>query len=265
MKQGQRRIERPNFVLIWNVNVFRWKKTTAQFKTTKDFNLGFKITRGSLKTWILRSLFHSPCYWFIMSRCRRFVKCGQRLMSLLWIHPFSFFSSLSSPALTCLLSIDVRTMFRNNRAPVQLPVCLTHMNARTQAPDLRHTYAGIHTNTDPDKHNTHTHTQSLFFSPSLFILSFFPPCTDVPRDRVFSFLISIKVRFRTLLFFIGWLLSTGSVKRRKKNQKKNQPLHPSQIPPKLIQKNRECWGHRGNMNTFLTYSTLQELPDETPL
>lgn len=58
-------------------------------------------------------------------------------------------------------------------------------------------------------------TQSVFQSLPypLLILPFFPPCTDVPRDRLFLFLISfIKVRFRTLLFSIGWLLSMGSVK-----------------------------------------------------
>lgn len=56
---------------------------------------------------------------------------------LLWIRPFCSFFSGPPLALTHLLSINVCTTCRNNRPPAQLPVCLTHMNAHTQAlPDM---------------------------------------------------------------------------------------------------------------------------------
>lgn len=77
---------------------------------------------------------------------------------LLWIRPFFPGPPL---ALTHLLSINVCTMCRNNRPPAQLPVCLTHMNARTQAlPDTHtQTRTSLLTQTWTDAH-THTHTKT---------------------------------------------------------------------------------------------------------
>ena len=73
----------------------------------------------------------------------------------------SLFDGVPFLALTCLFWIDACTMCRNNRPPLQLLVCLTHMNARTPT----HTYAGIRTNR-PRQTNvkTTTHTQSVFHS-----------------------------------------------------------------------------------------------------
>lgn len=67
------------------------------------------------------------------------VKHGQRLMSSFEFVLFAPFFSGPPLALTHLLSINVCTTCRNNRPPAQLPVCLTHMNAHTQALPDTHT------------------------------------------------------------------------------------------------------------------------------
>lgn len=124
---------------------------------------------------------------WLPSLCVR-VKCRQKRMS-------AFFDSEHFPALGYSLSINVRT---NNRPPPQL---LTFMNACMQVAPTTHTH-------------THTH---IVCSPCLLfpVLPFFPPCTDVLRDRVFfSSSPSSRSCCKLYYFLLGSFFPWGALKEK---------------------------------------------------
>lgn len=149
------------------------------------------------------------------------VKRGQRLMS-----PFDS-ALLFQLWLACCRSMLAQCAGTIVLYRSCLSVSNTWMPARKYChppPDQdTHTYAGIRTDTGPGqthvKTTTHTPTQSVLHplppAPHPPFLSTLHRCAEGP---CFLFLIPfIKVRFGTLLFSIGWLLSMGSVKKKKQN------------------------------------------------
>lgn len=143
---------------------------------------------------------------WLPSLCVR-VKCRQRRVS-------AFFDSEHFPALGYSLSINVRTMREQSAS-----TAAAHIHECMHASSPHHTHTHTHflpeTNTHMTTH-THTHIHTVCSPCLLFpVLPFFPPCTDVLRDRVFfSSSPSSRSCCKLYYFLLGSFFPWGALKEK---------------------------------------------------